>query len=66
MLKIYRHDGAGLILYNSGHQVTMCKRYSFQRQMFCNTGGAHPGQTGLAIIDTNLTGGIATSAIGVS
>ena len=25
--------------------------------------GAHPGQTGLAIIDTNLIGGTATSAI---
>ena len=50
MLKIFRHEGAGLILYNSGHQVTMCKKYSFQRPMFYNTGGGHPGQTGLAII----------------
>ena len=51
MLKIFRHEGAGLILYNSGHQVTMCKKYSFQRPIFYNTGGGgHPGQTGLAII----------------
>jgi hypothetical protein len=66
MLKIFRHEGVRLILYNSGHQVTMCKRYSSSKTDVLQHWEAHPGQTGVAIIDTNLTGRTATSAIGVS
>ena len=39
VLKIFRHEGAGLILYINGHHVTMCKRYSFKDRCFATLGG---------------------------